>query len=162
AGLGAQARPALRLASAQGARRGGGDRDPWPRLRAVPRAPRCGRRAVRAAARARRGARGAAAVARLAPRPRRGRAGRGDGEPPAGREIRGLEERHTAALEVAIDQALDAGRPREVLREIDGLLAAEPLREALHARRMLALYRCGRQADALAAYGEARRTLIEQ
>ena len=84
------------------------------------------------------------------------------GEPFAAPEIRRLQELHTAALEVAIDQDLDAGRHREALPEIDGLLAAEPLREPLHARRMLALYRCGRQADALEAYREARRTLIEQ
>jgi WD40 repeat protein/DNA-binding SARP family transcriptional activator len=85
-----------------------------------------------------------------------------EGEPFAAAEIRRLEELHTAALEVAIDQDLDAGRHREVLPEIDGLLAAEPLREPIHARRMLALYRCGRQADALEAYRDARRTLIEQ
>jgi DNA-binding SARP family transcriptional activator len=84
------------------------------------------------------------------------------GEPFAAAEIRRLEELRTAALEVAIDQDLDAGRHREVLPEIDRLLAAEPLRELLHTRRMLALYRCGRQADALAAYREARHTLIEQ
>src|SRR3954451_16739895 len=85
-----------------------------------------------------------------------------EGEPFAAPEIRRLEELHTAALEVAVDQDLDAGRHREVLPEIDGLLAAEPLREPLHVRRMLALYRCGRQADALEAYREARRTLIDQ
>src|SRR4051812_45953275 len=84
------------------------------------------------------------------------------GEPFAAPEIRRLEELHTAALEVAIDQDLDAGRHREALAEIDGLLAAEPLREPLHARRVLALYRGGRQADALEAYRKARRTLIEQ
>ncbi|MDA0158851.1 AAA family ATPase [Solirubrobacter ginsenosidimutans] len=84
------------------------------------------------------------------------------GEPFAAPEIRRLQELHTAALEVAIDQDLDAGRHREVLPEIDGLLAAEPLREPLHARRMLALYRCGRQADALEAYREVRRALIEE
>ena len=49
----------------------------------------------------------------------------------------------------------------EVLPEIDALVAQEPLRERLHAQRMLALYRCGRQADALAAYREARRALVE-
>ncbi|WP_028066982.1 nSTAND1 domain-containing NTPase [Solirubrobacter soli] len=84
------------------------------------------------------------------------------GEPFAAAEIRRLDELHTAALEVAIDQDLDAGRQREVLAEIDGLLALEPLREPLHARRVLALYRCGRQAEALEAYREARRLLIEQ
>src|SRR5690349_14550718 len=84
------------------------------------------------------------------------------GEPFAAPEIRRLQELHTAALEVAIDQDLDAGRHREALPEIDGLLAAEPLREPLHVRRILALYRCGRQADALEGYRDARRALIEQ
>ena len=49
-----------------------------------------------------------------------------------------------------------------MLAELEALLAAEPLRERLHAQRMLALYRCGRQADALEAYREARRALVEQ
>jgi WD40 repeat protein/DNA-binding SARP family transcriptional activator len=84
------------------------------------------------------------------------------GEPFATPEIRRLEELRSAALEVAIDQDLDAGRHREVLPEIDGLLAVEPLRERLHACRMLALYRSGRQADALEAYSEARHALVEQ
>src|SRR5262245_20759427 len=47
------------------------------------------------------------------------------GEPFAAAEIRRLGELHTAALEVAIDQDLDAGRQREVLAEIDELLAVE-------------------------------------
>ena len=55
-----------------------------------------------------------------------------------------------------------AGRHREVLAEIEGLLAHEPLRERLHALRMLALYRAGRQAEALEAYREARAVLIEE
>ena len=46
--------------------------------------------------------------------------------------------------------------------EIDALLAENPLRERLHAQRMLALYRCGRQAEALEAYRDARRTLIDE
>jgi DNA-binding SARP family transcriptional activator len=84
------------------------------------------------------------------------------GEPFAALEIRRLEELHTAALELVIDQDLDAGRHREALPEIDRLLATEPLHERLHACRMLALYRCGRQADALEAYAQARHTLIDQ
>jgi DNA-binding SARP family transcriptional activator len=73
------------------------------------------------------------------------------GEPFAAAEIRRLEELHLAALEQAIDADLAAGRHREVLAEIGAIVAQEPLRERLHAQRMLALYRCGRQADALAA-----------
>jgi WD40 repeat protein/DNA-binding SARP family transcriptional activator len=84
------------------------------------------------------------------------------GEPFAAAEIRRLDELRTAALETAIDQDLDAGRHREVLPELESLLAQEPLRERLHAQRMLALYRSGRQADALDAYRQARTTLVEQ
>ena len=83
-------------------------------------------------------------------------------EPFAAAEIRRLEELRASALEVAIDQDLDAGRHREVLPELEALLAREPLRERLHVQRMLALYRSGRQAEALEAYREARTTLVEQ
>ena len=83
-------------------------------------------------------------------------------EPFAAPEIRRLEELRATALEVAIDQDLDAGRHREVLPELEALLAQEPLRERLHAQRMLALYRSGRQAEALEAYRRARATLVEQ
>jgi WD40 repeat protein/DNA-binding SARP family transcriptional activator len=82
-------------------------------------------------------------------------------EPFAGAEIRRLEELRLAALELAIEHDLEAGRHREVVAELDALVAAEPLRERLHAQRMLALYRCGRQADALAAYRDARTALVE-
>jgi WD40 repeat protein/DNA-binding SARP family transcriptional activator len=83
-------------------------------------------------------------------------------EPFAAPEIRRFDELRTAALEVAIDQDLEAGRHREVLPELESLLAREPLRERLHGQRMLALYRCGRQADALEAYRRARAALVEQ
>jgi WD40 repeat protein/DNA-binding SARP family transcriptional activator len=84
------------------------------------------------------------------------------GEPFAPAEIRRLEELRERAAELAIDADLTAGRHREVLGELDALLAANPWRERLHAQRMLALYRCGRQADALEAYREARRALVEE
>jgi DNA-binding SARP family transcriptional activator/WD40 repeat protein len=84
------------------------------------------------------------------------------GEPFAAAEARRLEEMRTAATELAIEQDLDAGRHREVLPELEGLLAKEPLRERLHALRMLALYRAGRQAEALEAYRQARVTLVEE
>ena len=73
-------------------------------------------------------------------------------EPFANPEIRRLEELRLTAAELAIDADLAAGRHQEVVGEIDGLLAENPLRERLHAQRMLALYRCGRQAEALEAY----------
>ncbi len=83
-------------------------------------------------------------------------------EPFAAAEIRRLVELRASALEVAIDQDLDAGRHREVLPELEALLAREPLRERPHAQRMLALYRSSRQADALEAYRQARATLVDQ
>ncbi len=84
------------------------------------------------------------------------------GEPFAAAEIRRLEELRLAALEQAIDQDLVAGRHREVIGELDALVAQEPLNERFHAQRMLALYRSGRQSEALAAYRNARDVLIDQ
>jgi WD40 repeat protein/DNA-binding SARP family transcriptional activator len=82
-------------------------------------------------------------------------------EPFAAVEIRRLEELRLTAIELAIDGDLAAGRHREVVGELEGVVAAEPLRERLHAQRMLALYRCGRQAEALDVYRQARRALVE-
>jgi predicted ATPase/DNA-binding SARP family transcriptional activator len=70
-----------------------------------------------------------------------------------------LTELQLAAREELIDLELAAGRHAEVLGELAQLAAAHPLRERLHARLMLALYRAGRQADALAAYQRARGVL---
>ena len=84
------------------------------------------------------------------------------GEPFAAAEIRRLEELRLTALENAIERDLAAGRHREVIGELDGLVREEPLRERLHAQRMLALYRSGRQADALDAYRQARTALVEE
>jgi WD40 repeat protein/DNA-binding SARP family transcriptional activator len=83
-------------------------------------------------------------------------------EPFANAEIRRLEELRQTAAELAIEADLAAGGHQEVVAEIEALLAEHPLRERLHAQRMLALYRCGRQAEALAAYRDARRTLIDE
>ena len=83
-------------------------------------------------------------------------------EPFADPEIRRLEELRLAAAELAVDADLAAGRHHELVGEIEALLAANPLRERLHAQRMLALYRCGRQAEALEAYRHARTTLVEE
>ena len=82
-------------------------------------------------------------------------------EPFAGAEIRRLEELRRTAAELAVEADLAAGHHQELVAEIDALLAEDPLRERLHALRMLALYRCGRQAEALEAYREARATLVE-
>ncbi|MGY1708568.1 AfsR/SARP family transcriptional regulator [Geodermatophilus sp. SYSU D00758] len=70
-----------------------------------------------------------------------------------------LSELHLAAREELVDLELAAGRHTEVLGELEELTAAHPLRERLHARLMLALYRAGRQADALAVYRRARDVL---
>ena len=82
-------------------------------------------------------------------------------EPFAQAELARLEEARLAALEARIDADLDAGRHGALAGELDALAAAHPHRERLQAQRMLALYRAGRQADALAAYREARDALDE-
>jgi DNA-binding SARP family transcriptional activator len=71
--------------------------------------------------------------------------------------VQRLEELHARARELAIDADLAAGGHLAALGVIEGLIAESPLREHPHAQRMLALYRAGRQADALDAYREARR-----
>ena len=82
-------------------------------------------------------------------------------EPFASAEIRRLEELRLQAAELAIDADLAARRHREVLGELRALIADEPLRERLRAQQMLALYRSGRQAEALEAYRDARSALVE-
>ena len=76
-------------------------------------------------------------------------------------EIARLEELHLAALRRRIDGDLGLGRARELIGELELLVAENPLDEALRAQLMLALYRSGRQAEALAAYRDARHTLVE-
>jgi YVTN family beta-propeller protein len=83
-------------------------------------------------------------------------------EPFAAAEIRRLDGLRLYANELAIDADIEAGRHDEVIGELEALVDEHPLREQLHARRMLALYRCGRQAEALAAYRDARAVLVEQ
>ena len=83
-------------------------------------------------------------------------------EPFAAPEIRRLGELRVRAAEAAIDADLEAGRHDEVIGELEALIEQHPLRERLHAQRMLALYRDGRQAEALDAYRAARTVLVEQ
>ncbi len=83
-------------------------------------------------------------------------------EPFAAAEIRRLDALRLRAAESAIDADLAVGRHAEVIGELDALVAANPLREHLHAQRMLALYRSGRQSEALAAYRDARAVLVEE
>jgi DNA-binding SARP family transcriptional activator len=80
----------------------------------------------------------------------------------AAADIRRLEERRVAAYELAVDGELACGRHREVIDETDALVAEHPFRERFHAQRMLALYRCRRQAEALEAFRHARHPLVHQ
>ncbi|MGH3737787.1 MAG: BTAD domain-containing putative transcriptional regulator [Micromonosporaceae bacterium] len=73
-----------------------------------------------------------------------------------------LTEEWFGAVERRIDLLLDAGRHPELVGELRDLTARHPLREALWARLITALYRCGRQADALGAYRALRDELREQ
>jgi DNA-binding SARP family transcriptional activator len=83
-------------------------------------------------------------------------------EPFAQREIARLEDVRAAALEQLIEAKLALGGHAEVVGELEGLIAQHPYRERLRAQLMLALYRSERQADALQAYQDARRTLVEE
>ena len=73
-----------------------------------------------------------------------------------------LEQRRLAVAEDRVQADLDAGRGDELVAELEGLVAAEPLRERLTGLLMVALYRSGRQADALAAFRALRQRLVEQ
>lgn len=73
-----------------------------------------------------------------------------------------LEELRLVAVEEAIEAELACGRERELVAELAALVAEQPLRERPRALQMLALYRCGRQADALEAFRVARATLVEE
>jgi DNA-binding SARP family transcriptional activator len=77
-------------------------------------------------------------------------------------EISRLDELRLAVLEERIDADLATGRNRETLGELESLVVAHPLRERLAGQLMLALYRSGRQAEALDAYQTARRTLVDE
>jgi predicted ATPase/DNA-binding SARP family transcriptional activator len=72
-----------------------------------------------------------------------------------------LEDLRIGAIEDLNDVLLDLARHAELVPELEALVAAHPLRERLHAQLMLAFYRCGRQADALRAYNDARCLLQE-
>jgi DNA-binding SARP family transcriptional activator/tetratricopeptide (TPR) repeat protein len=73
-----------------------------------------------------------------------------------------LEEERLAVVQERIDLELAAGRHHEVIGEMRGLVTSHPLREKLYQQLMLALYRDGRQAEALEVYRDARRILVEE
>jgi DNA-binding SARP family transcriptional activator len=75
---------------------------------------------------------------------------------------RRLEDLRLGVLEDRIEADLAAGRHGELVPELEELIAAHPLRERLYAALMLALYRAGRQADALETYQRARKVLSRQ
>ncbi|MGW0751639.1 BTAD domain-containing putative transcriptional regulator [Streptomyces sp. NPDC002587] len=92
-----------------------------------------------------------------------------DGEPLAGvpgpaaaTERTRLAEWHLQLLETRLDLDLEVGHHAEAVSELTALTAAHPLRERLRELLMLALYRSGRQAEALAVYADTRRLLADE
>ena len=83
-------------------------------------------------------------------------------EPFAQEAIVELHELRLLAAEERVEAALALGKAAELIVELEQLTASSPFRERLWAQLMLALYRAGRQADALAAYGRAREGLVEE
>ncbi len=77
-------------------------------------------------------------------------------------EITRLEELHVAAVEDRIEAELALGHHDELVAELEGLVTRHPLRERLRSQLMLALYRAGRQAEALETYRAARRALLAE
>lgn len=73
-----------------------------------------------------------------------------------------LDEQRIATNEDRLTLELDLGRHHELIGELRELVREYPLRERLRGQLMLALYRCDRTAEALAVYGQARRTLIDE
>ncbi len=84
------------------------------------------------------------------------------GQPALQPEIARLEESRLAAVEDRIAAELARGRHRELVPELEVLVRTHPFRERLWGHLMVALYRSGRQGDALAAYRRARAVLVEE
>ena len=83
-------------------------------------------------------------------------------EPFARAEARRLEELLLSATETRIDAELTLGRHEAVIGELEALTSANPMRERLWSRRMLALYRSGRQAEALRVFQDLRSILVAE
>ena len=77
-------------------------------------------------------------------------------------EIHRLEELRLVATEQRIEADIESGQPGDVVPELHGLVAEHPLRETYWRLLMLALYRAGRQAEALDAYQSARVRLVDE
>lgn len=73
-----------------------------------------------------------------------------------------LEEQRLAALEALYEACLRAARHEEIIGELEELTADHPVRERFHDLLMVALYRCGRQAEALGVYDRVRRRLVRE
>ena len=83
-------------------------------------------------------------------------------EEPFSSEAARLDELRLNALEDRLEADLALGRAGELIPELEVLIAEDPYREHLRAQLIVALYRAGRQAEALAAYRQARQTLVEE
>ncbi|HWD56451.1 MAG TPA: BTAD domain-containing putative transcriptional regulator [Acidimicrobiales bacterium] len=83
-------------------------------------------------------------------------------EPFARAEARRLEELLLAAIETRIDAEITLGRHESLTGELETLTSEHPMRERLWSQRMLALYRSGRQAEALSVFQELRSTLVTE
>ena len=77
-------------------------------------------------------------------------------------EIIRLEELHAEVVETRIDTDLALGKHARLVGELENIVATQPLRERPYQQLMIALYRCGRQAEALAVYQRARRALVDE
>ena len=77
-------------------------------------------------------------------------------------EIARLEELRLALIEERIEAEIEEGRAAEVVGELEALVGEHPVRERFREQLMLALYQSGRQAEALEAFQEGRRVLVEE
>jgi DNA-binding SARP family transcriptional activator len=83
-------------------------------------------------------------------------------EPFAAAAARRLDDLRISALEQRLEADLELGRHDRVVPELEGLVAQEPLRERPRRQLMVALYRSGRQAEALACYRDGRRRIVDE
>jgi DNA-binding SARP family transcriptional activator len=77
-------------------------------------------------------------------------------------EIARLEELRLVAVEELIERRIELGEAAQLVPELEARVREHPLRERLWSQLMLTLYRCGRQADALDAFRQARQTLVDE